>query len=255
MDRQRVELGAERQDPEGNREASRARTSGLGGLTVPERGSAQMSRESVMQRTLRRLDTAPDDPIELLRQGDPHIFRKYAAEFAAAEGVRLIGHPTLVEDAISRRVPVVEALVREWLLALAPPRRGRPKNGLTSDLVLTAALYRFWTSGTMKDAARHAAAFLGEPASVSKIEKAEKRYRRDMAILSSEFLRGASVAKRHLFTAELVVLVLQEIEIAANELALQQQTAASARKAARHASFIGAPAATNVVSPQRGDDR
>jgi hypothetical protein len=178
----------------------------------------------------------------------PDRIREMAAKRLQAEGVELIGAPSLVDRMLTREAEATVADLCLWLEELqALSKSGRPSNGCVHNFILTAAYHTCVSAGLGKTEARRAAAKrLGRPITKDKIEKATK------ALLKDSGRAFASIPKdRALETVASIVMTIQD-ELERIEARLRDEEAAH-RKRRFYASGDGcfrAASSSSLVGPQ-----
>ena len=152
-------------------------------------------------------DVTPAGYIEAL---GPDWIRDTAAERLKADGVEVVGAPSLVKWAIDRKSEEIVSDLYLWLEQLPMRTKGgRTPNGFVHNLILTAAYYAFTQAGSRKTEARRAAAKrLGSPITKDKVEKAERIFRRDLSRLMRSFERERMLR----LTASLVLQAQDELQ-------------------------------------------
>jgi hypothetical protein len=178
----------------------------------------------------------------------PDRIREMAAKRLHAEGVDLIGAPSLVERMLTREGEVIVADLCLWLEELqALTKSGRPSNGCIHNFILTAAYHTCISAGLRKTEARRAAAKrLGNPITKDKVEKAEKALLRD----SSRAFASLPGDKAIEIVASIVMTIQDELTKIEARL---QDKGAALRKRRFYASgddCFRAASGSSVVGPQ-----
>lgn len=204
--------------------------------------------DTVFTRALGHFKNRSADEEQRLEEYRSACARSLAIEALKDRGVVLIGHPSLIEHAISQESVLVAASRKVAFEGKTDRKRGRPAVDPVVLNIYTAALAIFQQEGvSVAAAAKQAARFLGEPATKDKLEKARKRWLETAA----DFLaltQGSEITRE--FLTRLVASNGRELKRIAAELEADKAAEAARRRSARFASFFGATDARKVASPK-----
>jgi hypothetical protein len=188
-------------------------------------------------------------PDEYIRMLGPDCIRGMAVDQLTAEGIVLVGHPTLVARVLDSMIEDVKGVLSSWTESnQAFGRGGRPKNNPTHNLILTAAFHAAQGEGSGKTAARRAAARrLGGGITKDKVEKAERVFLRDM----SRALGSLPIERMLQLTALYLLRVEKVLERIEAELRDAEASAARKRRFYVPADdCFRAASGSSVVGPQ-----
>lgn len=136
-----------------------------------------MSADTVFNRALDRFKSRSADEEQRLDEYRSACARSMAIETLKDRGVVLIGHPSLVEHAISQESALVAEARKASIEGKTARKRGRPAVDPVVLNIYVAALAIFEQEGvSVAAAAKQAARFLGDPATKDRVEKGRKRW-------------------------------------------------------------------------------
>lgn len=207
-----------------------------------------MTADTVFNRALDHFKNRSTDEEQRLDEYRSACARSMAIEALKDRGVILIGHPSLIEHAISQESALVAEARKASLEDKTARKRGRPPVDPIAVDIYNAALALFLEDGvSVAAAAKQAAKFLGEPATKDRIEKGHKRW----LDTASDFLIFTNLSEvTRVFLTRHVFYRASELRRIAAELEADKSAEAARRRSARFAPFFGATDARKVASPK-----
>jgi len=204
--------------------------------------------DTVFNRAVDRFKNRSADEEQRFEEYRRACARSLAIEDLKDRGVVLIGHPSLIEHAISRESALVAEARKASLEGNTARKRGRPTVDPVVLNIYTAALAIFQQEGvSVAAAAKQAARFLGDPATKDRVEKGRKRWLETAADFLT--LTNGSEITREFLTWH-VAGIGNELKRIAAEMEADKAAEAARRKSARFAPFFGASDARKVASPK-----
>ncbi|WLS07527.1 hypothetical protein Q9314_15265 [Shinella sumterensis] len=204
--------------------------------------------DTVMRRALDRFKNLSEEEKQRLAAYRAACVRDLAVEALKDHGVVLIGHPSLIEYAVSQECVLTAKVHEAAFEGKAARKRGRPAVDPVVLNIYTAALAIFEQEGvSVAAAAKQAAKFLGEPATKDRVEKGRKRWLETASVFLT--LTNGSETTRE-FLTRLVASNVNELKRIAAELDADKAAEADRRRSARFTNFIGATEPRKVASPK-----
>jgi hypothetical protein len=204
--------------------------------------------DTVFKRAVERFKNLSDEKKQRVAEYRTACVRDLAIEALKDRGVILLGHPSLIEYAVSQECVLTAKVHEAAFEGKTARRRGRPPVNPVVLNIYAAALALFEHEGvSVASAAKQAARFLGEPATKDRVEKGRKHWLETASVFLA-ITDGSEITRE--FLTRLVASNASELKRIAAELEADQAAEAARRRSARFAPFIGATEPRKVASPK-----